>query len=135
MSDVGTAWPGSASLRVRFALRGQNVHATDAATVLSAALSEPLACRVTCAGAPLMLTSTEFKLLCALATQPGVAMGREALSDAVQPGSYMPLDRAVDVQVGRLRKKLRAAPGGSDWIETVRGEGYVFTGRPSSPQP
>ncbi|MBC7938380.1 MAG: winged helix-turn-helix domain-containing protein, partial [Chitinophagaceae bacterium] len=54
---------------------------------------------------------------------------REALSAAVQPGSYMPLDRAVDVQVARLRKKLRAAPGGADWIETVRGEGYVFTGR------
>lgn len=88
-----------------------------------------LARRVTCAGTPLMLTSTEFKLLCALATQPGVAMGREALSAAVQPGSYMPLDRAVDVQVGRLRKKLRAAPGGGDWVETVRGEGYVFTGR------
>jgi two-component system phosphate regulon response regulator OmpR len=77
----------------------------------------------------LALTSIEFKLLAALAAQPGRPLSREALSAAVQPGSYAPLDRAVDVQVARLRKKLRAAPGGADCIETVRGEGYVFTGR------
>jgi DNA-binding response OmpR family regulator len=77
----------------------------------------------------LALTSIEFKLLAALAAQPGQPLSREALSAAVQPGSYVPLDRAVDVQVARLRKKLRAAPGGADCIETVRGEGYVFTGR------
>jgi DNA-binding response OmpR family regulator len=87
--------------------------------------------RANCAGAALTLTSTEFKLLAALAAQPGLALTREALSAAVQPGAYLPLDRAVDVQVARLRKKLRAAPGGRDWIETVRGEGYVFTGRSS----
>jgi DNA-binding response OmpR family regulator len=85
--------------------------------------------RVTCAGVVLALTSTEFKLLAALAAQPGRPVTREALSAAVQPGSYMPLDRAVDVQVARLRKKLSASPGGADWIDTVRGEGYVFTGR------
>jgi DNA-binding response OmpR family regulator len=85
--------------------------------------------RATCAGEALALTSTEFKLLATLAAQPGLAVSREVLSAAVQPGGYMPLDRAVDVQVARLRKKLRAAPGGADWIDTVRGEGYVFTGR------
>ena len=36
----------------------------------------------------------------------------------------MPLERAVDVQVARLRKKLRAAGRTADCIETVRGEGY-----------
>ena len=79
---------------------------------------------------PLSLTSIELKLLAALAAQPGRTLSRETLSAAVQPGSYVPLDRAVDVPVARLRRKLRAAPGGLDWIETVRGEGYVFTGRP-----
>ncbi|WP_347249523.1 response regulator transcription factor [Zoogloea sp.] len=87
-----------------------------------------LARRVTCQGEALALTSTEFKLLLALASQPGVCVSRQSLSAAVQPGNYMPMDRAVDVQVARLRKKLAAAPGGRDWIETVRGEGYVFTG-------
>ncbi len=89
-----------------------------------------LARRASVAGEVLPLTGIEFKLLAALAAQPGQPLAREALSAAVQPGSYMPLERAVDVQVARLRKKLRAAPGGgADWIETVRGEGYVFTGR------
>lgn len=88
-----------------------------------------LARRAHCQGEAMVLTSTEFKLLCALASQPGVIVSRQALSAAVQPGNYLPMDRAVDVQVARLRKKLVAAPGGRDWIETVRGEGYVFTGR------
>ncbi|HVY03409.1 MAG TPA: helix-turn-helix domain-containing protein, partial [Caulobacterales bacterium] len=35
-------------------------------------------------------------------------------------------DRAVDVQVSRLRRKLEAATGGGDLIKTVRNEGYVF---------
>lgn len=80
------------------------------------------------AGALVSLTSSEFKLLAALARQPGKPMSREALSAAVQPGSYMPLDRAVDVQVARLRKKLSAASSGHDWITTLRGVGYVFAG-------
>lgn len=84
---------------------------------------------VTCSGVALALTSTEFKLLTALAQQAGLTVTRETLSASVQPGGYLPLDRAVDVQVARLRKKLNAAPGGGDWIVTVRGEGYVFTGR------
>jgi DNA-binding response OmpR family regulator len=88
-----------------------------------------LARRASWDGHPLGLTGAEFKLLAALTEQPGRTLGREQLSAAVQPGNYMPLDRAVDVQVARLRKKLRAAPGGVDCIETVRGEGYVFTGR------
>jgi len=76
----------------------------------------------------LQLTSNEFKLLIALAGQPGVIVARETLSAAIQPGAYMPLERAVDVQIARLRKKLRVAPSGREWIETIRGEGYVFTG-------
>lgn len=84
--------------------------------------------RAVCQGEPLALTSTEFKLLLALAVQPGLCVSRQDLSAAVQPGNYVPSDRAVDVQVARLRKKLASAPGGSEWIETVRGEGYVFTG-------
>ena len=87
-----------------------------------------LARRATCQNEPLALTSIEFKLLVALASRPGISLSRQELSAAVQPGSYMPMDRAVDVQVARLRKKLKPAPDGREWIETVRGEGYVFTG-------
>ena len=77
----------------------------------------------------LVLTGVEFKLLVALARSPGTALSREALSEAVQAGSYRPQDRTVDVQVARLRRKLQEVRPGADWIDTVRGEGYVFVPR------
>jgi DNA-binding response OmpR family regulator len=55
------------------------------------------------------------------------------LSAAVQPGSYRPLERAVDVQIARLRKKLRDALG-TDCIVTVRGQGYALVATPVSAQ-
>jgi DNA-binding response OmpR family regulator len=92
---------------------------------------------VSVAGQALPLTNIEFKLLLELTRVPGLAVSREQLSNAVQAGSYRPLDRSVDVQVGRLRRRLASVPGGSDWIETVRGEGYAFvargTGRADTP--
>ena len=72
------------------------------------------------------LTSVEFKLLVAFARSVGQALTREQLCQAVQLGSYRPQERTVDVQVARLRRKLRAALPGRDWIKTARGEGYVF---------
>lgn len=75
------------------------------------------------------LTSVEFKLLVALARAPGQALSREQLCAAVQSGNYRPQDRTVDVQVARLRRKLREASPGKEWIDTVRGEGYVFVPR------
>lgn len=75
------------------------------------------------------LTSVEFKLLVALARAPGQALTRDQLCAAVQAGQYRPQDRTVDVQVARLRRKLRDASPGQEWIDTVRGEGYVFVPR------
>ena len=72
------------------------------------------------------LTSIEYKLLAALVRTPGQPLSREALNEAVQTGGYRPLDRTVDVQVARLRRKLHEASPGKAWIETVRSEGYVF---------
>jgi two-component system phosphate regulon response regulator OmpR len=86
--------------------------------------------RVVCGNVVLQLTSIEFKLLATLAAAAGVIVERHALSTAIQPGNYVPQDRAVDVQVARLRKKLLPQPDGAEWIDTVRGEGYVFIGRP-----
>ena len=75
------------------------------------------------------LTSVEFKLLVSLARQPGAPLSRDALSEAVQAGGYQPQERTVDVQIARLRRKLREASPGAEWIDTVRGEGYVFVPR------
>jgi DNA-binding response OmpR family regulator len=83
------------------------------------------------AGGPrkVTLTSVAFKLLVALARAPGLPLSREQLCAAVQAGNYRPQDRTVDVQVARLRRTLREASPGQEWIDTVRGEGYVFVPR------
>jgi len=72
------------------------------------------------------LTNIEFRLLLELVKHPGVALSREALTRASQVGNYRPLDRAVDVQIARLRRKLRQADATAQWIITARGEGYVW---------
>lgn len=75
------------------------------------------------------LTSIEFKLLLELARTPGKPRTREQLSAQVQAGAYRPLDRTVDAQVYRLRRKLMKHGPGRGWIDTIRGEGYVFVPR------
>jgi two-component system phosphate regulon response regulator OmpR len=75
------------------------------------------------------LTGIEFKLLLELARTPGKPHTREQLSALVQVGNYRPLDRTVDAQVYRLRRKLSGHGSEVGWIDTVRGEGYVFVPR------
>jgi two-component system phosphate regulon response regulator PhoB len=72
---------------------------------------------------PVELTATEFKLLHFLAQRPGWVFTRQQILDGVHGDNYAITDRAVDVQVVGLRKKL--GPAGS-YIETVRGVGYRF---------
>jgi len=116
--------------RVRALLRRQAPGRTDSAMLRFDGLSIDLLKREVLADArAVALTSVEYKLLIALANSLGKPLTREALSEAVQAGSYKPQDRTVDVQVARLRRKLREASPGTDWIDTVRGEGYVFVPR------
>jgi DNA-binding response OmpR family regulator len=84
-----------------------------------------VAARIRVRGRHLPLTAIEFRLLAALALADGSALDREALAAASQPGNYRPLERAVDVQIARLRKKLREATG-AETIVTVRGQGYAL---------
>jgi DNA-binding response OmpR family regulator len=76
------------------------------------------------------LTNMEFRLLIELIRHPGVALGRDALTRAAQVGNYRPLERAVDVQIARLRRKLREADDRAQWIVTARSEGYVWAPPP-----
>jgi DNA-binding response OmpR family regulator len=116
--------------RLRALLRRQASGRDDVAVLRYGSLSIDLLKREVRADTQAMaLTTTEFKLLVALARVPGRPLAREELNEAIQPGRYKPLDRTVDVQVARLRRKLRAATPGTDWIDTVRGEGYVFVAR------
>ena len=74
-------------------------------------------------GNPIELTFTEFRVLEALASRPGWVFTRYQIVNAVRGEDYAVTDRAVDVQIAGLRKKL--GPCGH-YIETVRGVGYRF---------
>ena len=78
---------------------------------------------VTVGGDPVELTYTEFRVLHFLASRPGWVFTRYQIVNAVRGDDYSVTDRAVDVQIVGLRKKL--GPCGS-YIETVRGVGYRF---------
>lgn len=116
--------------RTRALLRRQAPGLTESAVLRFAGLQIDLMRREVQAGTRVVeLTSVEYKLLVALARQAGRPMPRDALSEAVQAGNYRPLDRTVDVQVARLRRKLAEASPGAEWVVTVRGEGYAFIPR------
>lgn len=74
-------------------------------------------------GKPVSLTFTEFNILYALAKRPGLVFTRYQIIDTVHGDDYLVTDRAVDVQMVSLRRKLGSC---GDSIETVRGVGYRF---------
>ncbi len=78
---------------------------------------------VSLSGEPVELTATEFKLLHFLAQRPGWVFTRQQILDGVHGDNYAITDRAVDVQIVGLRRKLGSA---GSYIETVRGVGYRF---------
>ncbi|MCI4665074.1 MAG: response regulator transcription factor [Neomegalonema sp.] len=82
-------------------------------------------------GKPIPLTSGEFDLFAALIDAPGRALSRDHLLDRVYGRTATPFDRAVDMLVSRLRRKIEADPENPSLIKTVRNAGYILTQRPS----
>ena len=72
------------------------------------------------------LTVTEFLILQALASRPGVVKSRDALMDAAYDDQVDVDDRTVDSHVKRLRKKFKSVDEAFDMIETLYGVGYRF---------
>jgi two-component system, OmpR family, response regulator ChvI len=72
------------------------------------------------------LTVTEFKILQALATRPGVVKSRNALMDVAYEDEVYVDDRTIDSHIKRLRKKFRQAEDSFDMIQTLYGVGYRF---------
>jgi len=69
------------------------------------------------------LTATEFNILHFLARHPGWVFTRSQIIDSIKSEEYSVTDRAVDVQIMGLRRKLHTA---GKYIETIRGVGYRF---------
>ena len=74
-------------------------------------------------GKSVEMTFSELRILHVLARRPGWVMTREQIVNAVRGEDYAVTDRAVDVQIVGLRKKLGSR---AEYIETVRGVGYRF---------
>ncbi|TDO98653.1 response regulator [Marinomonas balearica] len=72
------------------------------------------------------LTSTEFELLLHFLQTPGKIQTKEALSLDVLGKRLAPFDRAIDMHVSNLRKKLPDWENGKPRIKTLRGRGYLF---------
>lgn len=77
-------------------------------------------------GQTLGLTTGEFQLLEALALSANRALSREHLFDLTRDGNYDTYDRAIDIQIARIRKKLGDDPKNPTLIKTVRGIGYML---------
>ena len=78
-------------------------------------------------GEDVRLTTGEFELLAAFVNHANQVLSRDRLLDLSRHREAGPFDRTIDVQVGRLRRKLEDDPKNPTLIKTVRGGGYIFT--------
>jgi two-component system, OmpR family, response regulator len=81
------------------------------------------------AGVMVDLSTGEFDLLLAFLEAPNRVLTREHLLDAARSQPDTVFDRAIDVQVSRLRKKIEPSEADPPMIRTVRGAGYLFVPR------
>ncbi|RJR46759.1 MAG: response regulator [Desulfobacteraceae bacterium] len=111
--------------RLKTLLRRKRAEPADAETPLTMRdlTIHPGRREVLVKGEPVQLTFTEFGILHFLARRPGWVFTRSQIVDAVRGEDYFVTDRAIDVQIVGLRKKLGAA---AEYVETVRGVGYRF---------
>jgi DNA-binding response OmpR family regulator len=112
--------------RVRAVLRRQGTASLAAqAGIIGNLVIDGARYEAACRGRRLDLTTTEFKLLAALAESPGRVYSRANLLDAVQGIDYEGYERNIDAHVKNLRQKMAASPEACGChIETVRGVGY-----------
>jgi two-component system OmpR family response regulator len=75
------------------------------------------------------LTTGEFELLATMVKAPGRVFSRDELLEATRNRQAAPFDRTIDVQVGRLRRKIETDPQRPSLIKSVRGAGYVLAAK------
>ncbi|MGF1680944.1 response regulator [Photobacterium minamisatsumaniensis] len=81
---------------------------------------------VECKGEPIDMTGTELALLSYFIQHPGKIIAKDELSLEVLGKRLAPFDRAIDMHVSNLRKKLPTRDDGKTWIKTLRGKGYLL---------
>lgn len=73
------------------------------------------------------LTASEYSLLKAFADHPQRVLSRERLLDLASARDDEAFDRAIDVRITRIRRKIEPNPGQPTIIQTIRGAGYLFS--------
>jgi two-component system, cell cycle response regulator CtrA len=78
------------------------------------------------AGAPVHLTAREYQIFELLNLRKGITLTKEMFLNHLYGGIDEPEPKIIDVMICKLRKKLSAATGGDNYIETVWGRGYIL---------
>ena len=110
--------------RVRARLRAPTAATPAEPIVIGGLHIDPMTRRAAIDGRELELTGAEFSLLLALATRPGQIVDKAVLTREGLGREIERFDRAVDVHLSRLRRKLSDAAANAPGIESVRGSGY-----------
>jgi len=80
-------------------------------------------------GAAIALTTGEFELLRVFIEHPNRVLSRDDLMGRIHGRGAGPFDRAIDVQIARLRRKIESDAANPELIKSVRGVGYLFAAR------
>ncbi|RME62839.1 MAG: DNA-binding response regulator [Nitrospirae bacterium] len=80
-------------------------------------------------GTPVRLTQTEFKLLMKRAERPGQVFPRQQLVNLILGYDYEGYDRTIDAHIKNIRHKIEDNPRQPQYIQTIYGVGYKFTGQ------
>jgi two-component system, OmpR family, response regulator len=78
-------------------------------------------------GEPIPLTSGEFALLRVFVEHSNQVLTRDQLMTHIHGHEAGPFDRSIDVQIGRLRRKIELDPAHPQRIRSIRGSGYLFS--------
>jgi DNA-binding response OmpR family regulator len=125
--------------RVRSVLRRTTARTTEKASDVDSPCFgfagftlDPLA-RTLCGadGKTIVLTTGEYDLLLVFLERPNRVLSRDDLMGRLYGRGAGPFDRAIDVQIGRLRRKIEVDPARPELIKSVRGAGYLFAARVS----
>ncbi len=119
--------PGELVARVRAVLRRAGGQVVEAAVLHGGEITlDVVAHTCTVRGEVVNLSPTQFKLLRAFMTRSGQALTRDQLADLALGPEFEGYDRAIDVQIRRLRQRIEPDPAQPRHIVTVFGVGYRF---------
>ncbi len=120
--------PRELAARIRAVLRRTASGALSTPQVIRAGSIElhPQSRTIVDQGHPLALTTTEYAILATLIEQAGTVVSKQTLSESALGKRFGPFDRALDVHIGHLRKKLSPLPDGVSRIKTIRAVGWLL---------